>query len=491
MFESLSERLQDAFRLISGKGRISEENISDAIREVRRALLEADVNLKVVKEFINNVKEKSVGQDVLKSISPGQQFIKIVSDELIDMMGGENQGLTISEKSPTIYMVVGLQGSGKTTTSAKLAQSLKKQGKRPLLVAADIYRPAAIKQLEVLGKQVTIPVFTLGTINPVEIATKAVTFAKENGHDFIILDTAGRLHIDLELMNELVKIKEVSKPSEILLVVDSMIGQDAVKMSETFNEYLDISGVIITKLDGDTRGGAALSVKSVTGKPVKFMTTGEKLDAIEPFHPERIASRILGMGDVLSLIEKAQANIDEKEAKELEKKLRKSEFTLEDFLVQMKQMKKLGSLEQLIKMLPGIGGKINSSEIAEGEKQMKRIEAMIYSMTKEERNDPNIINISRKSRIARGSGTSVPEINKLLKQFAEMRKLIKGMSDMGLFSGGMGKKGKKLQKMMKNFEHQMGPMPGGKNMGMGGLPPGMSGDEFLGKKLTNFPFNKK
>jgi signal recognition particle subunit SRP54 len=488
MFENLSEKLQETFRKISGQGRISEDNITEAIRDVRRALLEADVNLKVVKEFINNVKEKSIGQEVIKSISPAQQFIKIINDELIDMMGGEHQGLTIADKSPTIYMIVGLQGSGKTTTSAKLALNLRKQGKRPMLVAADIYRPAAIKQLEVLGKSVNIPVFNLGQIDPVEITTKAIAFAKDNGHDFIILDTAGRLHIDVELMAELVKVKNTAKPSEILLVVDSMIGQDAVKMSETFNEYLDISGVIITKLDGDTRGGAALSVKQVTGKPIKFMTLGEKLDAIEPFHPERIASRILGMGDVLSLIEKAQANIDEKEARELEKKLRKSEFTLEDFLNQMKQMKKLGSLEQLIGMIPGIGGKLKSEEITEGENQMKKIEAIIYSMTPGERRNPAVINVSRKSRIARGSGTSVPEVNKLLKQFAEMQKMIKSMSDFGLFSGGKGKKGKKMQKLMQNMEKQMGPggMPGGPGMG---LPPGVQTD-FLGKKLSNFPFKK-
>jgi signal recognition particle subunit SRP54 len=489
MFENLSEKLQETFRKISGQGRISEDNITEAIRDVRRALLEADVNLKVVKDFINNVKEKAIGHEVLKSISPAQQFIKIINDELIEMMGGENVSLTISDKGPTIYMVVGLQGSGKTTTSAKLALNLRKQGKRPVLVAADIYRPAAIKQLEVLGKSVNIPVFNLGQINPVEITNKAIAFAKDNGHDFIILDTAGRLHIDVELMDELVKVKETANPAEILLVVDSMIGQDAVKMSETFNEYLGITGVIITKLDGDTRGGAALSVKAVTGKPIKFMTLGEKLDALEPFHPERIASRILGMGDVLTLIEKAQANIDEKEAKELEKKLRKSEFTLEDFLAQMKQMKKLGSLEQLIGMIPGIGGKLKTEDIAEGENQMKKIEAIIYSMTAAERRQPNIINVSRKSRIAKGSGSTVAEVNKLLKQFGEMQKMIKSMSDFGLFSGGKGKKGKKMQKMMQNMEKQMGGMPGMPGGSGMGLPPGVKTD-FLGKKVTNFPFKK-
>lgn len=485
MFENLSDKLQDVFKKISGKGKITEENITDAIREVRRALLEADVNLKVVKEFINNVKEKAVGHEVLKSISPDQQFIKIINDEMIALMGGENQGLATADKSPTVYMMVGLQGAGKTTTSAKLALNLRKQGKRPMLVAADIYRPAAIKQLEVLGKQINIPVFTLGQIDPVEITTKALEFAKEKGHDYIILDTAGRLHIDIELMEELRKVKAIAKPTEILLVVDSMIGQDSVKMSESFNEYLEISGVIMTKLDGDTRGGAALSVKAVTGKPIKFMTTGEKLDALEPFHPERIASRVLGMGDILSLIEKAQANFDESEAKALEKKLRKSEFTLEDFLAQMKQMKRLGSLEQLIGMIPGIGGKLKSEDIAEGEKQMKKIEAIIFSMTLEERRNSEIINVSRKNRIAKGSGSTVAEINKLLKQFGEMKKMIKGLSDMGLFGGAKNKKGKQLEKMMQGMEKHMG--SGGGMPGMPGmnLPPGLKKD-LMNKKKTNF-----
>jgi signal recognition particle subunit SRP54 len=499
MFESLSEKLQDVFRNISGKGKITEENISDAIREVRKALLEADVNLKVVKDFISKVKEQALGQEVLKSISPGQQFIKIINDALIEMMGGENQSLAISPTSPTVYMMVGLQGAGKTTTSAKIALNLRKKGRRPMLVAADIYRPAAIKQLEVLGKQINIPVLNLGQIDPVEITKKAFEYAKQHGHDFIILDTAGRLHIDVELMQELVRVKEVAKPHEVLLVVDSMIGQDAVKMSETFDEYLGITGVVITKLDGDTRGGAALSVKAVTGKPIKFMGEGEKLDALEPFHPERIASRILGMGDVLSLIEKAQASITEKEAKDLEMKLRKSEFTLEDFLGQMKQMKRLGSLEQIIGMLPGLGGKLNPEELAEGEKQMKKIESIIYSMTAEERRNPDIINVSRKSRIARGCGSDVQEINKLLKQFGEMRKMIKGLSDLGLFGGGgKGKQGKKFQKLMDTMGKQMA-----KNGGMPNMPgmpkdfdpknfnPDMLNDSFLGKKLTNFPFGKK
>ncbi|RYY00366.1 signal recognition particle protein, partial [bacterium] len=405
------------------------------------------------------------------------------------LMGGENQGLATADKSPTVYMMVGLQGAGKTTTSAKLALNLRKQGKRPMLVAADIYRPAAIKQLEVLGKQINIPVFSLGQIDPVEITTKALEFAKEKGHDYIILDTAGRLHIDIELMEELRKVKEIAKPTEILLVVDSMIGQDSVKMSESFNEYLEISGVIMTKLDGDTRGGAALSVKAVTGKPIKFMTTGEKLDALEPFHPERIASRVLGMGDILSLIEKAQANFDESEAKALEKKLRKSEFTLEDFLAQMKQMKRLGSLEQLIGMIPGIGGKLKSEDIAEGEKQMKKIEAIIFSMTLEERRNSDIINVSRKNRIAKGSGSTVQEINKLLKQFGEMKKMIKGLSDMGLFGGAKNKKGKQLEKMMQGMEKHMG--SGGGMPGMPGmnLPPGLKKD-LMNKKKTNF-FNAK
>ncbi|GIW22636.1 MAG: signal recognition particle protein [Candidatus Sericytochromatia bacterium] len=483
MFESLSERLQEVFKKISGKGKITEENISEAIREVKRALLEADVNLKVVKDFINNVKEKAIGHDVIKSISPGQQFIKIVNDELVELMGGENKSLEISEKTPTIYMMVGLQGSGKTTTSAKLALFLKKQGKRPLLVAADIYRPAAIKQLEVLGKQINIPVFSLGQIDPVDIAEQAIKYAKKNGHDFIILDTAGRLHIDIELMNELVRVRDLAKPTEILLVVDAMIGQDAVNMAKTFDEYLNITGVIITKLDGDTRGGAALSVKAVTGKPIKFMALGEKLEALELFHPERIASRILGMGDIITLVEKAQATIDEKEAKELEKKLRKSEFNLEDFLNQMKSMKKLGSLEQLIGMLPGLGGKLKSEEIAEGEKQMKKIEAIINSMTKEERRNPEIFNVSRKNRVAKGSGTTIQEVNKLLKQFSEMRKMIKEMSNMGLFGGGFGKKGKQLKKMMKALETQM-------KVGDSTYGDILNPEKFLGKVPNKFPFKK-
>ena len=486
MFENLSEKLQDAFRKLSGQSHITEENITDAIREVKRALLEADVNLKIVKEFINTVKEKAVGAEVIKSISPGQQFIKILNDELIALMGGENQTLKFAPTGPTIYMMVGLQGAGKTTTSGKLALSLRKKGRRPMLVAADIYRPAAIQQLQVLGKQINIPVFTMGQIDPVEIVKGSLEFAKKNGHDIIILDTAGRLHIDTELMNELVRIKELVIPTETLLVVDAMIGQDAVKMSETFNEYLDISGVIVTKLDGDTRGGAALSIKAVTGKPIKFMALGEKLDAIEPFHPERIASRILGMGDVLSLIEKAQSNIDEKEAKALEEKLRKSKFTLDDFLNQMKQMKKLGSLEQLLGMLPGIGGKIKPEEIAEGEKQMKRIEAIIYSMTFAEREDANKINTSRKSRIAKGSGTTIQEINDLLKKFADMQKMIKTLGDFGLFGGGKAKKAKKFEKMVKGMEKYFD--------ANGGLPDlsKMPKTSFLGQKMSNFnPFGRK
>lgn len=491
MFENLSEKLQDAFRKISGQSHISEENISDAIREVKRALLEADVNLKIVKEFINNVKEKAVGAEVLKSISPGQQFIKILNDELIALMGGVNEGLTYAPNGPSVYMMVGLQGAGKTTTSGKLALNLRKKGRRPLLVAADIYRPAAIQQLEILGKQINIPVFSMGQIDPVEITQKSLEFAKKNGHDIIILDTAGRLHIDTELMDELVKVKAVANPTEILLVVDAMIGQDAVKMSETFNEYLDITGVIVTKLDGDTRGGAALSVKAVTGKPIKFMALGEKLDALEPFHPERIASRILGMGDVLTLIEKAQASMDESDTKNLEEKLRKSKFTLDDFLAQMKQMKKLGSLEQLLSMIPGVGGKIKPEEIAEGEKQMKRIEAIIHSMTLKEREEPTIINTSRKSRISKGSGTTVQEIADLLKKFAEMQKMIKTLSDFGLFGGG-GKKAKKMQKMMKGMEKHFtanGGMPNLPNMG-GGMP-AMPKNSFLGQKMGGFPFGKK
>lgn len=439
MFENLSERLQDVFRQMWGQGKITEENIADALREVRRALLEADVNLKVIKAFIERIKEKALGQEVTKSITPGQQFIKVVHDELIALLGGEFKPLNTSA-NPTVIMMVGLQGSGKTTTSGKLALSLRKQGRRPLLVAADIYRPAAIQQLIVLGKQIQVPVFNLPDETPVKIVEAALVDAQKQGCDTIILDTAGRLHIDEALMEELVQIKQLASPHETLLVVDAMIGQDAVNMAKTFNEKVSITGIIMSKMDGDTRGGAALSVKEVTGQPIKFITTGEKLDALENFHPDRIASRILGMGDVLTLVEKAQEVVSEAEAKKLEEKLRKSTFTLEDFLQQMRQVKKIGSLEQILGMIPGLGGKIDRSAIAQGETQLKRIEAIIQSMTPEERNHPDILNNSRRQRVAKGSGNTVQEVSQLIKQFSDMQKMIKKLSQSGLFGGDQGKK---------------------------------------------------
>lgn len=451
MFETLSERLQDVFRQMSGQGKISEENISDALRAVRRALLEADVNLKVVKTFVKHVKEKAQGQEVLKSLTPGQQFIKIVHDELVEILGGTHEGLKFGP-SPSIIMLVGLQGSGKTSTCGKLALHLRKQGRRPLLVAADIYRPAAIKQLQVLGKQIQIPVFEMGESDPVEIAKNGVKEAKANGHDTIILDTAGRLHIDEILMKELIDIKAKVNPIEVLLVVDAMIGQDSVKMAKAFDEAIGITGIIMTKMDGDARGGAALSVKEVTGQAIKFIAAGEKTDALQNFHPERIATRILGMGDVLTLVEKAQEVVSEDEAKRLEEKLRKSEFTLEDFLLQMKQIKKIGSFEQIIGMIPGLGGKLDSNAISMGEKQLKTIEAIIYSMTPEERRRPEIINHSRKNRIAKGSGNTIQEVGQLLKQFNEMQKMIKKFSQSGLFGMGGGKKGMgKQARLMKSM----------------------------------------
>lgn len=462
MFENLSEKLQDIFRKLRGKGKLTEENIQDALREVRRALLEADVNLMVVKNFINRVKIKALGQEVLKSITPGQQFIKIVHDEMVELLGGVESPITFSSIPPTIIMLVGLQGSGKTTTIAKLGIYLRKQGRRPLLVAADIYRPAAIKQLEILGKQVNLPVFSMENTDPVTITQKSIENAKEHGYDCILIDTAGRLHIDEKLMEELVQIKQRVDPKEILLVVDAMIGQDAVKMSETFNSHLNISGIIMSKLDGDTRGGAALSVKEVTGKPIKFITTGEKLDALDFFHPDRIATRILGMGDILTLVEKAQETIDMESARALEQKLRKSEFTLQDFMVQLKQVKKIGSLEQILGMIPGLSGKLKRDEIDESELQLKKIEAIINSMTPKERDKPEIIDSSRKSRIAKGSGTTVQEVNKLLKQFNQMKKLIKSFTNSGMFDFGMvsGKKGKKHLKAMKSMlDSQMKNIP--------------------------------
>ncbi len=430
-FEGLSDRLQDIFKKLRGKGKITEEDVKLAMREVRLALLEADVNFKVVKDFTGKVKDRAVGQEVLQSITPGQQIIKIVHDEMTALMGGSESKLNLSSQSPAVIMAVGLQGAGKTTSVAKLAKSLVKQGRRPLLVAGDIYRPAAIKQLQVLGEQTNIPVFAMGQNNPVNIAKAALEHAKSNNRDIVIIDTAGRLHINEELMDELKQIKAIVSPDEILLVVDAMTGQDAVNIAESFNNDLGLTGVILTKLDGDTRGGAALSVKAVTGCPIKYVGMGEKLDALEVFHPDRMASRILGMGDVLSLVEKAQANIDTNKAKEMERKIRQQEFTLEDFLDQLQQVRSMGPLEDLLGMIPGMKKQLKGMQGDFDEKELARVEAIIKSMTFNERRDPAIINGSRKKRIARGSGTKVQDVNRLLKQFEESRKMMKQLADFG------------------------------------------------------------
>jgi signal recognition particle subunit SRP54 len=431
VFEGLSGKLQETINKLRGKGRVSEKDVKEMMREIKLALLEADVNFKVVKDFINKVSERAVGQDVLESLTPGQQVIKIVHEELIELMGRETSKITFSPKPPTVFMMVGLQGSGKTTTSGKLGNLLRKQGKNPLLVACDVYRPAAIKQLQVVGGQLNIPVFSMGDkTNPVDIAKAALEHAKLKQHDLVIIDTAGRLHIDEELMDELSNIKKSVVPHEILLVVDSMTGQDAVNVAQSFNDKLGIDGIVLTKLDGDTRGGAALSVKAVTGKPIKFAGMGEKLSDLEPFYPDRMASRILGMGDVLSLIEKAQEAFDEKKALELERKMRTQQLTLEDFLEQMQQLKKMGPLSQVLSMLPGMNSKAMQN-VDVDEKAMGQVEAIIKSMTRQERNDPSIINGSRRKRIAAGSGTTIQDVNKLLKQFEEMKKFMKVMGDMG------------------------------------------------------------
>ncbi len=428
MFEGLTEKLNNAFRKFRNKGKLTESDVKAGMREIKLALLEADVNFKVVKEFVNTVSERAVGSEVLESLMPGQQVVKIVNEELINIMGGSQSKLTIASKPPTVIMMVGLQGAGKTTHAGKLAGMYKKQGKNPLLVACDIYRPAAIKQLEVVGGQLGVPVFQMGDkVSPVKIAEEGVKYAEAHGNDMVFIDTAGRLHIDEELMAELQAIKAKVKPTEILLTVDAMIGQDAVNVAKTFNDLLDITGVILTKLDGDTRGGAALSVKYITQKPIKFIGTGEKLDSIEPFYPDRMASRILGMGDVLSLIEKAEQAFDAKQAAELEQKLRQSTFTLDDYLEQFKQLKKMGSVDQLVAMMPGIKpGSLKDAKI--DEKMLARTEAIILSMTPRERAKPDIINGSRKRRIANGSGTSVEEVNKLLRQFDQIKVLMKQFS---------------------------------------------------------------
>lgn len=430
-FEGLSDRLQDIFKKLRGKGKITEEDVKTAMREIRLALLEADVNFKVVKDLTTRIKDRAVGQEVLESLTPGQQIVKIVHDEMTDLMGGSESKLNLSSKTPAVIMAVGLQGAGKTTTVAKLAKRLVKQGRRPLLVACDIYRPAAIKQLQVLGEQTNIPVFSMGQNNPVDIAKASLEYAKSNNRDIVIIDTAGRLHINEELMDELKNIKAAVKPDEILLVVDAMTGQDAVNIAESFNNDLGLTGVILTKLDGDTRGGAALSVKAVTGCPIKFIGMGEKLDALEVFHPDRMASRILGMGDVLSLVEKAQATIDANKAKEMERKIRQQEFTLEDFLEQLQQVRSMGPLEELLGMIPGMKKHMKDMQGEFDEKEIVKIEAIIQSMTPAERRDPSIINGSRKKRIAKGSGTKVQDVNRLLKQFEESRKLMKQFADLG------------------------------------------------------------
>jgi len=434
IFEGLAEKLQNTFKKLKGKGKLSESDVDEAMREVRVALLEADVNYIVVKDFVKKVKERAIGQEVMESLTPGQHVIKIVNDELTELMGGTQSKISISSKPPTVVMLVGLQGAGKTTTAGKLANVLRKQqGRRPLLTAGDVYRPAAIKQLQVLGNQLDIPVYSLGDkTNPVEIANGAVEHARTHGNDLVIIDTAGRLHVNEELMEELQNIKSAVHPHEILFVMDATIGQDAVNVAKTFDEQLGIDGVIITKLDGDTRGGAALSVKAVTGKPIKFAGMGEKLDALEPFHPDRMASRILGMGDVMSLIEKAQSTIDSEKAQELHRKIQKEEYTLQDFMEQMEQVKSMGPIDQILGMLPGVGQmkQLKNAKGSIDEKDFVHMKSIIQSMTLQERHDPKIIKDSRKKRIARGSGRKVSEVNRLLKQFEETRKMMKQLTGM-------------------------------------------------------------
>lgn len=468
-FESLANRLQSAFAKLRGRGKIDETVVNEAMREVRLALLEADVNYKVVKEFVARVKERAVGQEVLKSLTPGQMVIKIVNEELTQLMGGEVAKLAIAAKPPTVVMMVGLQGAGKTTTTGKLAKYLQTQNRKPLLVAGDIYRPAAIRQLQVLGEQIGVPVFALGDqVSPVEIARQGVAYAKEQQHDYVLIDTAGRLHIDEALMEELRQIREAVQPNEILLVVDAMTGQDAVNVAQSFNDQLELSGVVLTKLDGDTRGGAALSVKAVTGKPIKFVGMGEKLDSLEPFYPERMASRILGMGDVLSLIEKAQQAVDSEQAKQMEQQMRQGEFTFDMFLASLEQMRKMGPLEELLGLLPGMNNKV-LKDLKVDEKQLARTEAIVKSMTKAERANPDLLNASRRRRIAAGSGTSIQEVNRFIKQFEDMKKMMKQ------FSGA-------AEKLKKKGKKKGLKMPFG-----GGLPGGFpTGGK--GKSGFNFPF---
>lgn len=426
MFENLSSKIEQAIKRIRGQAKITEENIEEGLREVRRALLDADVNYNVAKKFIDDVKEKALGQEVKGSLTPGQVIVKIIYDELIVLMGSSKTDIAMSPQSPTIVMVAGLQGSGKTTFCGKLARHLKKKGKQPLLVAGDIYRPAAIDQLKMLAEQINIPVFSVDGANPVDLAVQSIDYAKRYARDVVIIDTAGRLSIDEEMMQEVATIKEKVTPNEILFVCDAMTGQDAVNTAKAFNDRLSFNGVVLTKMDGDTRGGAALSIRAVVEKPIKFISMGEKLDSLEPFYPDRIASRILGMGDVLTLVEKAQQQFDEAEAKELEDKIRKNEFTLEDFLQQLRQIKKMGSLRDLLGMLPGMDKALRNVQI--DDKAFARVEAIILSMTKDERHNPKIINGSRRRRIAVGSGTQVQDINRLLKQFEEMQRMMKQMT---------------------------------------------------------------
>ncbi len=447
-FEGLSEKLSNAFKKLRGKGRLSEADVKQAMREIRLALLEADVSYKVVKQFIAQVTERAVGTDVLEALSPAQMIIKIVNEELTSLMGGESAKLTIASKPPTVVMLVGLQGAGKTTNGAKLAGLMKKQsGKRPLLCACDIYRPAAIQQLEVVGKQLDIPVFQMGQTDPVEIAKAGIQHAIDHGNDLVFLDTAGRLHVDEELMEELQNIKAAVSPTEIILVVDAMIGQDAVNAAKAFDDALDIDGVMLTKLDGDARGGAALSIKAVTGKPIKFVGVGEKLDQIEVFHPDRMASRILGMGDVLSLIEKAEQTFDQQKALELQEKLRKNKFTLTDFYDQMLQLKNMGSLTEIAGMIPGVKASDLDNDTMD-EKLLQRMEAIILSMTPYERENPNVLNSSRKKRIAAGAGVGVVDINRLLKQFEMLQAMTKQ------FAGG------KMPRNMRKLMGKKGGIPG-------------------------------
>ena len=454
-FEGLTEKLSNAFKRLRGKGRLTEADVKEAMKEIRMALLEADVNFKVVKQFVASVTERAVGSDVLESLTPAQMIVKIVNEELTNLMGGESTKLTISPKPPTVVMLCGLNGAGKTTNGAKLAGFLKKQGKRPLLVACDTFRPAAITQLEVVGQQVDVPVFQMGQIDPVDIARAGIEHAKQHGNDIVFIDTAGRLHVDEELMEQLKVMKAAIDPTEILLIVDAMIGQDAVNAAKAFDEALDITGVMLTKLDGDARGGAALSIKAVTGKPIKFIGTGEKLDQIEVFHPDRMASRILGMGDVLSLIEKAQQSFDMQKAAELEQKMRKNRLTLTDFYDQLVQVKNMGSLADIAGMLPGVNAKALEGASVD-ERALGRTEAIILSMTPEERENPSLLNNSRKKRIAAGSGTQVVDVNRLLKQFEMMQQMTKQMT------------GGRMRKMAKK----------GRLGGFGGF----------GKKKGGFPF---